>query len=785
MGKKKCSSRLKQSQRLPLTSPPPPPPPPPGAVVDSVSKQADRAIEKYGTQALHASRSGDSKKALKMISETISANQDSPLLHCVEAMIHRDLAEKLPKGSYKELKHLTNAIRSAELAVALLPNSIEYAFLLATLVRRLAMLNGKEWDKVTEVCERLLKIENPIDMLHGINPVGLSMDNFLDEMGILSKESRIEATKQEVMKYLEESQRRKNLKSIAKKEEGEEKEDTYRMKEDVMSLERRKKEIQAKIRELEQKETDYIDDKLLEIVEVAKYKRFWRSTLSSEEKSAFLKVNIEEFQRHLKSLKNNIAVDVFGEALGFAKEHKTWKFFECCVCLMKFGDPELYRSHFRGLHLKNYESIMQSLGQEEIASEWTEMIVNGVWKPVDIYMAIKIIVNKMKSESVSIVDGDLGTGKGMGACKDPSALEDKLQDWVGSESDGHLSSKTSTDAHKWPLSDDAERAKILERIQGIFLLLLRNRILSPGHVHYVIQYTIQKYEGILSLSDFSRHGLETPMILCFLGVSQLKELLNFFETLVKLCGLSENSKMDISMGLNIKERVGLSGDFSSLLLDERSLRQELTTAIYYDPVVDDGSAVTSAVDVCKDDVLLDSDEIVSWMYWCPKIGEHLKLWAGQRDSGKVKGNEVLLDIFEECLHLQTAHNGIPKLVMKMEAVQAVDGICFEEISNRRQYPEHVAQLYVNLLRKRQKDLQGNDDAASRTESDIIEDVLKEAVLNYDQSVSKDSSLEDVYKQTDNCIKLAVQKLKMQLLENVGVIADSTQFNSLISGSCKI
>ena len=63
----------------------------------------------------------------------------------------------------------------------------------------------------------------------------------------------------------------------------------------------------------------------------------------------------------------------------------------------KFGYYELYRIHVWEKHCMNLKWKLTSdvgIGKESI-----DMIVDGVWKPVDIDEVIKIIVNQAKSES--------------------------------------------------------------------------------------------------------------------------------------------------------------------------------------------------------------------------------------------------------------------------------------------------------------------------------------------------------------------------------------------------
>ncbi|KAH9682671.1 USP domain-containing protein [Citrus sinensis] len=568
MGKKKLRAKKPTAR----------PPPPDSTIVESDPKQAtlainssDPEINSEGLRALSAFQSGDSKKALEMIKESISSHQDSPHLHCLEVFMHHSLAEKAGKGTDTQLEHLTNAACSAELAVELFPNLVEFSFLHAALLCKLAVINDKEWEKVIE-----------------------------------------------------------HHKLTAMKAEGEAKGDNM-IKEDAMGLATREKQIAAIIRDLEQQMTYYNNKKSYEDdKKLVKYDRFWRSTLTPEAKRDFLKVNIKEVERHVKSLKN--VVEILSEALCFAKEHKTWKLSECFICLEKFCNHQSYRNHLRRSHWKDREIIVQtvqSIKKADAASEWIEMIMNGVWKPVNTDKAIECIGNKMKSD------------KGL----DMHKAYVKGRDGV--ESDQR---RDSLD----------RRAKILQKIQFTFLLLLlKGEDMGRQVVYWTIRYAICKFESITPSSQFKCDSQKINVI-CFLGASQMKELLVFVNDLILVhnCGLDQSSRMDIFidnryLGLDNKERLVFNGDFSCLLLDERLLWGELNGAN-----VADESAV-----------LPDGNEVVSWLHLCPNIGAYSRLWKRLRDSRRGKAKDIFGIILEECSHLAPAQSRISELSSKMKAVE--------------------------------------------------------------------------------------------------------------------
>ncbi|TXG59023.1 hypothetical protein EZV62_016852 [Acer yangbiense] len=111
--------------------------------------------------------------------------------------------------------------------------------------------------------------------------------------------------------------------------------------------------------------------------DLLKYKSFWNITLSDEKKRGYRKVNIEELKNHFKSLKHQLAVDILWEAIDFTKQHKTWKFWECCACVKKFGDYDISGGCIRRFLRKSEKGLdgISELTMSHQRHPW--MIQNG------------------------------------------------------------------------------------------------------------------------------------------------------------------------------------------------------------------------------------------------------------------------------------------------------------------------------------------------------------------------------------------------------------------------
>ncbi|KAL5740159.1 hypothetical protein ACOSQ2_029339 [Xanthoceras sorbifolium] len=437
------------------------------------------------------------------------------------------------------------------------------------------------------------------------------------------------------------------------------------------------------------------------------------------------------------------------------------------VMAMDMSKKQL-KAIMRRVHSKILELIL--ISGKEIKKKWIDMILHIVWKPVDTNAVTNSIVDQKKSE------------KGLDECRSSSVEEVPVKT---SKSDNIESSKTSVNDPKWVFCDDLERGQILLRIRSIFDLLLKKKCLALSQVRWVIEYTKVQLESITPLSQFSILDQENIHIICFLGASQLTEVLKLLKDAVRVCGLSENVEMDDPIddklsgdqAFDIKERVLYSRDFTSLLLDERILRGKLNVTNYVDAVAGDGSAVTFAADECQNEVLPESDDIVSWLHTGSNCEEGVDSWTSLRHSQSGQAVKFCTIFHEELSLLHKFGVTNAKVVSKWEVIEEVGSMFLEEIKKREKSPEHKAQHFIDILTKWREELQEIDDISIRSKLDVISYVLREAqeVLNCDQSKSEEFCIEDelrtraCIKQADNRIKIILRKLKMQLTKDLAFI----------------
>lgn len=545
---------------------------------------------------------------------------------------------------------------------------------------------------------------------------------------------------------------------------------------------------------------------------------YWNS-MSFNMRKDLLKIRISDLKAHFSSVKDGLASGVLSEALSFVEVNKVWKFWVCCRCGEKFKDSELHMQHVVQEHMGNLLPKMQSVLPQNIDNEWIEMIVNCSWKPLDISAAVKMLKNESKCQQNELID-EFYTGNNTEECIDcfkdawESSPEkgmlgdgcscgnlvksdsDKIPNQGSRECDGNEGSKAYLLANSWPLADDSERAKLLEKIHVLFEMLIKHKCLAGSHLSKVMQFTTDELQGIASGSQLLNYGVDqTPTCICFLGASQLRKLLKFLQELSHACGLARSSDktssaMDDANSLNrdfdIKENVLLNGDASCLLLDEHLLPTENTSTASHVAVTDDAATETSPIICNENGVQPDGGSLLSWIFTGPSSVEQLASWMRIREEKSNQGMEILQMLEKEFYHLQSLCERKCEHLSYEEALQAVEDLCLEEGKKRENVTDFGSRSLESVLRKRREELRESENEvmliSNRFELDAVINVLKEAEsLNMNQfgyeehyngvtshlcdlesGEDDDWRSKDFLHQMDACIEVAIQRQKEQL-----------------------
>ncbi|XP_057952027.1 uncharacterized protein LOC131146434 [Malania oleifera] len=542
---------------------------------------------------------------------------------------------------------------------------------------------------------------------------------------------------------------------------------------------------------------------------------YWKS-INIDTKKELLKVRICDLKAHFSSLKDSLVNDVLLEALSYVEANKSWKFWLCCHCGEKFVESESHMQHVVQEHMGNLLPKMQSVLPQHVDNEWIEMLLSCSWKPLDVSAAVKMQENKSKCQDPDIVDEfDM---ENHSECKDSfkdardssfvkgnagnlcngNTQEGKDHDNMRSiewrEGDWNQGSKANFTAHSWPLCDDAECAKLLERIRALFEVLIKHKYLAASHLNKVIQFSIDELQGLACGSQLLNCGVDqTPLCICFLGASQLRKILKFLHELSVTCGLGRQSEQNSSsmddtnndtQGSEIKEKIVLNGDALCLLLDERLLPSKPLNT-YHSAITDDVGAATTAIISHENGFLPETDPLLSWIFTGPSSAEQLASWNHAREEKAQQGMEILQMLEKEFYHLQNLCERKCEHISYEEALQVVEDICLEEGKKRENIMEFGHQSYESILRKRQEELETEADVVvigNRFELDAVRNILREAeTLNgnqfgYDETNSRvtshlcdlesreddDCRTKDYPHQVDACIEVAIQRQKEQL-----------------------
>ncbi|XP_041998027.1 uncharacterized protein LOC121747930 isoform X1 [Salvia splendens] len=542
-------------------------------------------------------------------------------------------------------------------------------------------------------------------------------------------------------------------------------------------------------------------------------KSYW-NTLSPEGKKDLLTVKISDIRAHFSSLKDCTFSEVLNEALSFGEANKIWKFWVCCRCNEKFADVSSFTHHVVQEHLRSSLPKMQSILPENVDDEWVEMLLNCIWKPVDSNVAIRMLEKQLKSDTHDLLEessckhnaddskecyldtycneyeGDSSPGKKTSSEDCNGSKQDirKFEDVEWMDCNDLPSSKENL-FFDWPLSDDPERTKLLERIHSLFEALIKHKCLASSHLSKIIHFALEELQSIAYGSQLDFKVNQTPLCICFLGAPELKKIQNFLQEIYQTCGLKRYSdKTAIGDDSScpgqgdIMEKITLRQDASLLVIDEQCLPCKIP-CLSSSNVVSyvSGTPVTSHLSY-DNGVILDSDALLSWIFTCASASEQLASWKCATAEKAQQGLEILQLLEKESCHLQDLCERKCEQLNYEEALQALEDMCLEEGRKRENAVGFVCQSYEYVLKKRREELIedgcGITLISNRFELEAIANVLKDAEsLNMNQfgieeayngitslrdlgsGQEYDWRMKDHLHQVDSCVEAAIQRQK--------------------------
>ncbi|KAL1187952.1 hypothetical protein V5N11_009265 [Cardamine amara subsp. amara] len=794
-----------------------------------IKLECEKALKSFGR--------GSYTKAIRLIKDSCSRHQDSALIHRVQGTVYVKVASLYEDLASKQ-KYLRNAIESARKAVELSPNSIEFGHFYANLLYEAAN-DGGEYEEVVQECHRALSIESPIDP---------ARESLQDEHKILTPEARIAHVQDELrsliqksniyslstwMKHLGNGDEKFRLIPIRRMTEDPiesnftQTKRPNEIKKATKTLEEKRKEVEVRVaaaRLLQQTSESSpsenggtVNDKGSDTTLGAgqrsgerrkhgnarkngstadrrdRVRSYWDS-MSKEMKKELLRVRVTDLKSHFSASKDGQENDIISEALSFCEANKTWRFWVCCRCSEKFLDSEAHMQHIVQEHMGNVLPKMQMVLPQSVDCKKIDMLLTSQWKPLDLSAAVKLLCGQQKIQNSELSEFHSGDNMEDGgdcfkdAWNDTSPEKENFGDACNgcdeneSEEDKLLIPFPLPD--EWPISDDPERTKLLEKIRAAFELLIRHKYLAASHHDKVIQFTLDELQNLASVTKFLNHGLkQSPICICFLGASQLKKILKFLQDLSHACGLSRYSEQcnpndEVNFGdlsREATEEILLDGEDSCLLLDEKLLGTECIQDKFMDSALNDGNNVSSG-----------ADRFLSWIFTGPSSGEQIVSWMRTKEEKTNQGLEIMQLLEKEFCHLQNLCERKCEHLSYEGALQTVEDLCLEEGRKRETSADFTHESYESVLRRRREELNESDHelvfVSNRFELEAITNVLKDAEsLNhnqygYEESYACTSSqlcdlesgeadewgMKDSLHEADSFIEIAIQKQKEQL-----------------------
>ncbi|KAK4781982.1 hypothetical protein SAY86_016084 [Trapa natans] len=479
---------------------------------------------------------------------------------------------------------------------------------------------------------------------------------------------------------------------------------------------------------------------------------YW-SSLSNDKKKEWLTISVSDINAHFLFLKEVFASEVISEAVGYAEANKTWSLWVCSQCREKFSDAESHLQHVMQGHLANILPKIEMSLPRSIDDEWVEMIHNCSWKPVDVPAMIRILGNQQNYQDFDAVGlsslRQRSHGFADASCAWDSSIEnddtgnnfsngltaaeindfDKETVLDSSRHNGNHVPLADCPPDKWPLCDDTERAKLLDKIRTLFEALIGHKCLSDYHLSKVLQFTMEELQGLSSCPHLLSHEVKhTPICVCFLEASQLKKIMKFLQDVSSSCGLGrfpEKNTSPVQMGditnqcKEIDQKIILTEEGSSIILDE-----------------------TLFGNISKGES--EEDDLLAWIYSVQSSEkELLESWVHRREEKLQQHSETFQLLEKELFSLQTLCDRKSELVGHRESLHFKEELCVEEGKREENNSEMSQRKYAGVLIKQKEELlgYGNDDTfgSSNYQAVAVKSILREeGSLNVNQFGDEDA-----------------------------------------------
>jgi hypothetical protein len=783
-------------------------------------------------KALVALRRGNSTKALRLIKDACVRNEGSGVAHRVQGHIFMRLASL---STNTNQRHFVSALESARKAASLCPQSVEYSHFYAQLLFEAAK-DSEGYGEVVRECERALSIEDPIDpareSLHSEQQPELPtpearIAHVHQELKALVQKANISSIST-WMKTLgtgagEEKLRFVQMKKFADQDPMEQRvsqpKRPHEVKKVVKTPEERRKEIEVRVaaaKLLQQRDTtsteagggDSTEDhgqslqkkldrrkssgpnsrrlsKALTIDErIDRVRQFWHG-LMQENREAKLVVSVVELKDHLTSwkeagglVKSHAASDALSEALEFAQEKKTWRFWACCKCGERLITHQDLSHHTWEEHIRSLPENLQQVVPQEISQEWVDQLLDEDCRPIDGVAAVRMLVQSARSflpEDLQVVES--GSLEMRNECGVEKSLQDANQSMIekdvifedieagfrGASDEGQVhvckgeyqnGMKVGKEipSHDLPSADDEVRRKLLEKIYGLFRILIKSKFLAQDHVAKIILYAIEEIQSLVPDPGVHYEFNQSPLYIRFLDPQPLQQIQKYLMELAQACGVSAQSENPVQPGGEetgeeeiIQDRLFLNEDSTQLLLDERVVKEFPQELGLPSETLDHGGveeivaekgpvAHRPPLPLMKgkdgDPTPKHVDLQLLWVFGTAEYEFQPSGWKQFREEQGQRGRDVYGALEKEFQRLYTLCEKKYELVSYEEALNLVERLCVEENRRRELLNDGTGKRFERVLKDRQQELfdiriRGLS-LAQKVELDAISNVLRDA-----------------------------------------------------------
>jgi hypothetical protein len=450
---------------------------------------------------------------------------------------------------------------------------------------------------------------------------------------------------------------------------------------------------------------------------------FWHAADISK-RDALLEVSIAELKEHLGFPKNNPSVQALAEALEFAQEKKTWQLWACSRCGERVTEYQDLIHHAMLEHIGLLPQKLQDVLPKELNQDWAGLLLEDDCRPVDGPAAVKVLFEaaqsglsddqheKTASDCLSVLSTNMepqSDDKSYGVSAE-SLPEVQLN---------HIDSKCNADCrkvrdmmqstrglhrHEFPVVEDEERRKLLDKVYSLCRVLIRNKCLANDHVTHIIKYATCKIQSMVPDPASHFEFDQSPVLIRFLDPKALLHIHNYLMELAQACRLHHSSDSTMSPHTTesrdeeiIQDQLFLNEDFTRLLLDDRVLHEFPEESVPVHVKVEEGDtkilSMNEKGDACLRPPLplmkvrnvethanmeLHADLQLAWIYGSMEYEYTPSGWKQFRADQAVQGREALKLLERELRHCQGLCEKKLELMGYKEALNIAESICVQE-----------------------------------------------------------------------------------------------------------